>query len=456
MADVSPILVVGDHPDIRTEVSRNLNSAGFQAETVSSGSEAFERFSTTKYSLVISDEQISGIGCLDLLNSVKKISPQIPMIIMTANGSVHNAVEAMQAGAADYLLRPFSSESLEKTVKRAIGSVNGNGGSLSTPKKSDRLVTGKNIITHNQKILDILKQARGVAPSNATVLIQGPSGTGKELLAAYVHQHSRHPEAPYVALNCAALPDTLAESELFGHEKGSFTGAVGRKIGKFEQANKGTVVLDEISEMPLPLQAKLLRVLQEKEVDRIGGTRPVPIDARVVAITNVNLKTAVAEGKFREDLYYRINVIPLILPPLRERKDDIELLTHHFLEKFSLANHKKIAVIEKAALNLLLDHDWKGNVRELENVIERAVLISDGQCVFSEHLLLDSSESRAESADRFEVQAGCTVRQMEKKLIFQTLKEVDDNRTQAAELLGVSIRTLRNKLHEYKTEVASI
>jgi len=455
LADVSPILVVGDHPDLGTEVSRNLNSAGFQAETVSSGSEAFERFSTTKYSLVISDEQISGISCLDLLNSVKKISPQIPVIIMTANGSVHNAVEAMQAGAADYLLRPFSSESLEKTVKRAIGSVNGNGGSLSTAKKSDRPVAGKKIITHNQKILDILKQARGVAPSNATVLIQGPSGTGKELLAAYVHQHSRHPQAPYVALNCAALPDTLAESELFGHEKGSFTGAVGRKIGKFEQANKGTVVLDEISEMPLPLQAKLLRVLQEKEVDRIGGTRPVPIDARVVAITNVNLKTAVADGKFREDLYYRINVIPLILPPLRERKDDIELLTHHFLEKFSLANHKKIAVIDKAALNLLLDHDRKGNVRELENVIERAILISDGQCVFSEHLLLDSSESRAESADRFEVKAGCTVRQMEKKLIFQTLKEVDDNRTQAAELLGVSIRTLRNKLHEYKTDVAS-
>jgi len=450
LADVSPILVVGDHPDIRTEVSRNLNSAGFQAETVSSGSEAFERFSTTKYSLVISDEQISGIGRLDLLNSVKKISPQIPVIIMTANGSVHNAVEAMQAGAADYLLRPFSSESLEKTVKRAIGSVNGNGGSLSSAEKSDRPVAGKQIITHNQTILDILKQARGVAPSNATVLIQGPSGTGKELLAAYVHQHSRHPQAPYVALNCAALPDTLAESELFGHEKGSFTGAVGRKIGKFEQANKGTVVLDEISEMPLPLQAKLLRVLQEKEVDRIGGTRPVPIDARVVAITNVNLKTAVAEGKFREDLYYRINVIPLILPPLRERKDDIELLTHHFLEKFSLANHKNIAVIDKAALNMLLDHDWKGNVRELENVIERAVLISDGQCVFSEHLLLDSSENRAESADRFEVKAGCTVRQMEKKLIFQTLKEVDDNRTQAAELLGVSIRTLRNKLHEYK------
>ena len=455
MADVSPILVVDDHSDIRTEVSRNLNSAGFQVETVSSGSEAFERFSTTEYSLVIADEQISGMDGMDLLNSVKKISPQLPVIIMTANGSVHNAVEAMQAGAADYLLKPFSSESLGKTVKRAIGGANGNGGSLSSAKRSDLGVSGKEIITQNQKMLDILKQARGVAPSNATVLIQGESGTGKELLAAYVHQHSRHPQAPYVALNCAALPDTLAESELFGHEKGSFTGAVGRKIGKFEQASKGTVVLDEISEMPLPLQAKLLRVLQEKEVDRIGGTGPVPIEARVVAISNVDLKTAVADGKFREDLYYRINVIPLILPPLRDKKDDIELLTHRFLEKFSLANHKKVADIDETALNMLLGHDWKGNVRELENVIERAVLIGNGPCVLPEDLLLDSSESNTQSADSFDVKAGCTVRQMEKKLIFQTLREVDDNRTQAAELLGISIRTLRNKLHEYKEAVAS-
>ena len=455
MAVDFPILVVDEHPDICTEVSQNLNSAGFQVEAVSSGSEAFERFGLANYSLVISDEKISGINGLDLLSSVKKISPQIPVIIMTANGSVHNAVGAMQAGAADYLLKPFSAESLEKTVKRAIEHANGNGGFQFPVEKFDRPVAGKEIITRNQKMMDILKQARGVAPSNATVLIQGESGTGKELLAAYVHQHSRHPEAPYVALNCAALPDTLAESELFGHEKGSFTGAVGRKIGKFELAHKGTVVLDEISEMPLPLQAKLLRVLQEKEVDRIGGTRPVPIDARVVAISNVNLKTAVADGKFREDLYYRINVIPLMIPPLRERKDDIESLTQHFLEKFNLANHKKIAAIDPEALNLLLDHGWKGNIRELENVIERAVLIGDGPSVLPEHLLLDSSESDAPSPDPFEVKAGFTVKQMEKKLIFRTLNEVDDNRTQAAELLGISIRTLRNKLHEYKQEVAS-
>jgi DNA-binding NtrC family response regulator len=455
LANDSPILVVDEHPDIRTEVSQNLNSAGFQVEAVSSGSEAFERFGLASYSLVISDEKISGINGLDLLSSVKKISPHIPVIIMTANGSVHNAVGAMQAGAADYLLKPFSAESLEKTVKRAIERSNGNGGFQSFTEKFDRPPAGKEIITRNQKMLDILKQARGVAPSNATVLIQGESGTGKELLAAYVHQHSRHPEASYVALNCAALPDTLAESELFGHEKGSFTGAVGRKIGKFELADKGTVVLDEISEMPLPLQAKLLRVLQEKEVDRIGGTRPVPIDARVVAISNVDLKTAVADGKFREDLYYRINVIPLIIPPLRERKDDIESLTQHFVEKFNLANHKKVAAIDPEALNMLLGHGWKGNVRELENVIERAVLIGEGPSVLPEHLLMDSSENNVQSPDRFEVKAGCTVKQMEKQLIFQTLNEVDDNRTQAAELLGISIRTLRNKLHEYKQEFAS-
>ncbi len=298
----------------------------------------------------------------------------------------------------------------------------------------------------------MLSRARSVAPSTATVLIQGESGTGKELLAAYVHHHSRNSQAPYVALNCAALPDTLAESELFGHEKGSFTGAVGRKIGKFELAKQGTVVLDEISEMPLPLQAKLLRVLQEKEIDRIGGTHPIPIDARVIAISNVDLKTAVNEGKFREDLYYRINVIPLTLPPLRERKEDIELLAEHFLKKYCLANQKTITGIDDVAMKMLINYSWKGNVRELENTMERAVLISVGGIILPEHLLLDLSEHEPESAATFSVNAGYTVREMEKELILRTLKDVDDNRTHAAELLGISIRTLRNKLQEYRAE----
>ncbi len=454
MAELSPILVVEDHPKIRAEISHTLNAAGFQVETVSSGSEAFERSSAAVYSLVIADENASGADGLELLASVKHKFPRTPVVMMTANGSVQNAVKTMQAGAADYLLKPFAAETLAKTVKRAITDTNGNG---SNPSKSQPYAAAakvKEIITADPKMLDILKQARGVAPSRATILIRGESGTGKELLAAFIHQHSQHPQAPYVALNCAALPDTLAESELFGHEKGSFTGAVGRKIGKFEQAQSGTVVLDEISEMPLPLQAKLLRVLQEKEVDRIGGNRPVPIDARVIAISNVDLKNAVVGGQFREDLYYRINVIPLVLPPLRQRKTDIDLLANHFLEKFSRDNHRTMTGFDKGAIKRLRGHEWKGNVRELENVVERAVLIADGPRILSEHLLLDASADSPPSQENLAFKSGCTVRQMEKKLIFHTLKEVDDNRTQAAELLGISIRTLRNKLHEYKAEAA--
>jgi DNA-binding NtrC family response regulator len=446
--DQWPILIVDDQQDMRATLTRNLNRSGFPVESASNGSEALNKLRSAKYSMVITDEQLPGIGGLDVLSSVKKISPQIPVVITTANGTVHTAVEAMQAGASDYLLKPFSFEVLEKTVQKTIGRSNGNGQSIPANAAPDEFNAGKEIITRNLKLQEILTQAREVAPSNAAVLIQGESGTGKELLAAYIHHHSLHPEAPYVAINCAALPDTLAESELFGHEKGSFTGAAGRKIGKFELAKQGTVVLDEISEMPLPLQAKLLRVLQEKEIDRIGGGRPVPIEARVIAISNVDLKKAVTGGKFREDLYYRINVIPLTLPPLRERKEDIELLSRHFLKKYSVLNHKKMTAVSDAAMDALRNHMWYGNVRELENVMERAVLIGRGESVLSEHLLLDPSGSETPSADIFAVKAGYTVRQMEKKLIFQTLKEVNDNRTHAAELLGISIRTLRNKLHE--------
>jgi len=251
------------------------------------------------------------------------------------------------------------------------------------------------------------------------------------------------------------LPDTLVESELFGHEKGSFTGAVGRKIGKFELVKEGTLVLDEISEMPLPLQAKLLRVLQEMEIDRIGGSHPIPIDARVIAISNVDLKKAVKHGKFREDLYYRIKVIPLTIPPLRERKEDIQLLADYFLERYCRLNHKKNIGIDDAAMHLLLNHPWDGNVRELENTMERAVLIGTGHLILPQDLLLDVCDSRNDSSDACGIRAGRTVRDMEKELIYRTLEDVNDNRTQAAELLGISIRTLRNKLREYKNEAES-
>jgi len=452
LTDLSPILIIDDQLDNRKELTRSLERVGFPVESASDGLQALDKFRSTKYSMVITNQQTPRTEGGDVLGSLKKISPQIPVIVIAANGTVHDAVEAMHAGASDYLLKPFSVETLEKTVKKTIRLSNGNSQSKYNRKSPGDEPIGKEIITRNRKIQDMLSRARSVAPSTATVLIQGESGTGKELLAAYVHHHSRNPQAPYVAVNCAALPDTLAESELFGHEKGSFTGAIGRKIGKFELAKQGSLVLDEISEMPLPLQAKLLRGLQEKEIDRIGGTHPIPIDARVIAISNVDLKTAVTEGKFRQDLYYRINVIPLTLPPLRERKEDIELLAEHFLRKYCLANQKTITAINDIAMKIMRNYSWKGNIRELENTIERAVLISVGGIILPEHLLLDLSEHESESAATFSVNAGYTVREMEKELIFRTLKDVNDNRTHAAELLGISIRTLRNKLREYREE----
>jgi DNA-binding NtrC family response regulator len=452
LLDLPPILIVDAQPDVRTEIMQSLSRVGLPVEFASDGLEALDRFKALKYSMVITDDQAPGIGGMDMLNSVRKISPQIPVVIMTANGTVPNAVAAMQAGACDYILKPFSPEVLQRTVKKIVGSSVGNGTDGSGEGGDDPFSDGKEIITRNAELMEILKQARNIAPSKATVLIQGESGTGKELLAAYIHRHGLQPNAPYVALNCAALPDTLAESELFGHEKGSFTGAVGRKIGKFELAQSGTVVLDEIGEMQLPLQAKLLRVLQEKEIDRIGGKRPIPIDARVIAISNRDLKKAITAGKFREDLYYRINVIPLTLPPLRLRQDDIVLLAEHFLGKYSRLNRKNAARLSDAAVKVLLRHPWRGNVRELENTIERAVLISSGEQILAENLLMEAVETGGESPPPPAMRAGITVRDMEKELIFRTLEEVDDNRTHAAELLGISIRTLRNKLREYREE----
>jgi two-component system response regulator FlrC len=452
LTDLSPILIVDEPSTTREELVQALKLVGFPIEVASDALQATDHLRSTKYSMVIANELAAGIEGGNILDSAKKISPQIPVIIIAENGTVHNAVEAMQAGASDYLLKPFSVETLEKTVKKAIRLSNGTGVSKNNSKSSDDQPVGREIITRNRKMQDILNRARSIASSTATVLIQGESGTGKELLAAYVHHHSRNPRAPYVAVNCAALPDTLAESELFGHEKGSFTGAVGRKIGKFELAKQGTIVLDEISEMPLSLQAKLLRVLQEKEIDRIGGGLPIPIDARVIAISNVDLKTAVSEGKFRQDLYYRINVIPLTLPPLRERSDDIELLVWHFLEKHCRTNQKTITGVDDNAMKILKNFSWHGNIRELENTMERAVLISVGEIVLPEHLLLDLSEQEPESGAAFSLNAGYTVREMEKELIVQTLKDVNENRTHAAELLGISIRTLRNKLREYRAE----
>ena len=440
---LAPILVVDDESEMRSALSHALTRGGFSVENAASGTEALVKLKKDAFSMVITDLKMPEMSGMEVLDAAKKIAPKVPVIMITAFGSIHNAVEAMQEGAADYLLKPFSFETLENTVKKVLKSTDGNANIRLSKQNSMTQSTVKTLVTQDPKLLDILKLARKVASS----------GTGKELLAAYIHEHSGYKDEPYVAVNCAALPDTLAESELFGHEKGAFTGAVNRKMGKFELAKQGTVVLDEISEMTLPLQAKLLRVLQEREIDRVGGSGPVPMHARVVAISNVDLKKAVTNGKFREDLYYRVNVVPFTIPPLRERKGDIPVLAGHFLEKYSEMNQQDMMQISDAAMAQLANNDWKGNIRELENTIERAVLIGNGSKLMPEHFILDSIDSEKHSQTAVPMKAGMTVREMERQLISRTLDEVSDNRTRAAELLGISIRTLRNKLREYKQEL---
>jgi two-component system response regulator FlrC len=307
------------------------------------------------------------------------------------------------------------------------------------------------MITQDRRLKEILDLCRKVATSKATVLIQGESGTGKELLARFLHQQSSKNQGPFIAVNCASLPETLLESELFGHEKGAFTGAVGRKIGKFELAHRGTLLLDEISEMNTFLQAKILRVLQENEVDRIGGSRPIPIDIRVVATTNRDLESSIRKGEFREDLFYRLNVIGIRLPPLRERKGDIEMLSNHFLKKFAAEYHRPAQDISSAAMAWLKEQEWRGNVRELKNSLERAILISSQSILGIQDFGAPASETRTKEADQRE--NSLSLRDIEQKVILGALEKTQGNRTHAAKILGISIRTLRNKLNEYKQEV---
>ena len=449
-----PILVVDDEPKMRTLLFEALTRQGHAVDLAENGTEALEKFKAHPFDLVLTDIRMPGLDGMELLREINKLSPQTPVVVVTGYGTVDNAVEAMRSGAFDYVLKPFSVDLIEEIVERALGKACGSdafASGLEDPESGDRP-----IITGDPRMKRLLEMALSVSPSQATVLISGESGTGKELLARYIHRNSKRAAGAFVAVNCASLPEGLLESELFGHEKGSFTGAVARKIGKFELADGGTILLDEISEMALSLQAKLLRTLQEGEVDRVGGKTPVKIDVRVVATTNRNLREWVAEGKFREDLYYRLNVIPLTIPPLRQRPDDIPLLADHFLKKYALANNQDIRPLTKDALNRLQGMSWPGNVRELENIIARGVLLASRPEVDVGDMFIEEIEAEAAQA-----QAGAqngpvrltTIKEMERDLIEKALVETDGNRTHAAKILGISVRTLRNKLSEYKNMV---
>ena len=440
------ILIVEDDPDLGRTLFEGLSKEGNVIHLAQSAEEALGLFLQKAFDLVISDVKLPDLDGLQLLESIKNKSVHTPVIMMTGFGTVQNAVAAMKKGAFEYLLKPFSLNIMDQVVEKALE--NDSVKQEVNLEPLDLSAFSMPIVTKDKKMSEILELCKRVAPTKATLLIQGESGTGKELFARFVHRHSQRNQGFYIAVNCASLPESLLESELFGHEKGAFTGAVGKKLGKFELAHRGTILLDEISEMNTLLQAKILRVLQENEVDRIGGRQPIPVDIRVIATTNRNLETCIEKGEFREDLYYRLNVISMKLPPLRERTDDIELLAQYFLKQFSEIHGKPMHSLSENALSWLKKQEWRGNVRELKNTIERAVLISSERVLtlqdFGSEELVNPEENLAEDSSTL------SLRNMEKKLIFRALEKTKGNRTHAAKILGISIRTLRNKLSEYK------
>ena len=450
------ILIVDDEPSMRMALSESLESCGYEICTSGDGADALNKFREDRFKIVITDMRMPKMSGMEVLRGIKRISPQTPVIIITAYGTVNTAIEAMKEGASDFIMKPFSLEHLESVVKSVVAKSSGKRDD--SPYLRRRSSNRKVFITKDKKMLYLLKLLRSIAKSKSTILIEGESGTGKELLARYIHRHSNRSNMQFIAVNSAAIPQNLLESEMFGYEKGAFTGASQRKLGKFELANGGTLLLDEISEMDLCLQAKLLRVIQESEIDRLGGKTSIPLDVRIIATTNRDLKKCIAEKKFREDLYYRLSVIPVKVPPLRERKGDIILLANYFLKKYSQLNNISKPKLSKEAIDILKSQRWPGNVRELENVIERSVLICGGETILPEHLYLEDEERYIASlsedtteTSKLSISNNTTLRDMEKKLILETLEKVEGNKTKASKILGISIRTIRNKLNQYKS-----
>jgi len=441
------VLVVDDQEEMRAALRATVAQSGFGVVAAATGQEALDLLVREPFDVVITDIRMPSLSGIDLLTEVKRMSPTTPVILITAYGTIDSAVEAMKKGAFDYLLKPFSAETLEVTVQAALDECGHARGKRATQADWENDGWCPPIITQDPQMLKVLRLARSVANSSATVLVQGESGTGKEMVARLIHAHSARKDRPFVAINCAALPEGLLESELFGHEKGAFTGALKRKQGKFEMANTGTMLLDEIGEMALPLQAKLLRALEGMEIDPVGGDRTVQVDVRVVATTNCNLRESISKGKFREDLFYRLNVIPLHLPPLRERQGDIALLAEYFLQRYSVRSGRGVSALDPDAASALLCRKWHGNVRELENTMERAVLLAKGDVLTAEDVCWDGE---GEGSQQFPMEEQHSVRAMERNLILKTLRDTRGNRTKAAEVLGISVRTLRNKLKEYR------
>ena len=430
------VLVVDDEPAMRAALEASFSHNGWKVATASGTHEALERFRAWPCPLVITDMRMPDGDGLKVMSDIRSLAPQTAVIFLTAYGSVPEAVKAMKGGACDYLVKPIAFEQLHEAAQRVLRAD-------AAPRREPENSSG--IIGDSSSMRRLLDRARQIAKTDVDLLLEAESGTGKELFARMIHESSRRHNGPFVAVNCAAFPDTLLESELFGYMKGAFTGAANSHAGKFELAHRGTMLLDEISEMPLPLQPKLLRVLQQREVDRLGDRSPISIDVRVVATTNRDLAKAVKEGKFRADLYYRLNVVALNIPPLRDRKEDIPALIEHFIEKYS--NHESPVQWTPELMERVLAHDWPGNVRELENIVRRILALAIGPTADVD--LLEGTSLMKQEAAPIPMELGASLQEMEKQMYLRALEETHGNRTHAAEMLGVSVRTVRNKIREF-------
>ena len=429
------ILIVEDDPTLRMALVDTLEEASCQVFDACNGKEALIQLMHQDIDVIVSDVQMDVMDGNELLQIAREQYPTIPFVMMTAHASVERAVAAMQDGATDYLQKPFEAESLVTTVMRMV--------------KRSGLGSGE-MVAQDAKTKRVLEIVMRVAPADASIMISGESGTGKEVLAKTIHEHSDRSDKPFVALNCAAIPENMLEAILFGYEKGAFTGATATREGKFEQANGGTLLLDEISEMAIDLQAKLLRVLQEQEVERIGGKTTIPLDVRVLATTNRHLTTEVAEGRFREDLYFRLNVFPIELPPLRERPDDILPLAYRFIDRFAVG---KALPLSSASEQKLLLHGWRGNIRELGNCMHRACILASGREITPSDLVFDALVDADSSGSVNDGEAiGESLKGSEREMILSALRDSNGNRKLASERLGISGRTLRYKLAKYKEQ----
>ena len=455
MIEKNTVLVVDDDHAHRTMLNTLISGWGYAVSEADDGSTAVENVKKTSFDLVLMDVRMVTVSGLEALETIKSYNPAIPVIIMTAYSSVETAVAALKQGAHDYLTKPLDFDKLRLTLERAMEHTR-----LKEENHLLREILGKqfdsqNIIGKSPSMLKLLETVAQVASSEATVLISGESGTGKELIAGAIHFNSPRKKGPFVKINCAAITETLLESELFGHERGAFTGADRRKEGRFSQAHGGSLLLDEVSEMSLMMQVKLLRALQEREFNRVGGETTIQVDVRVIAATNKNLMDQINEGAFREDLYYRLNVVELEVPPLSDRKEDIPLLTRHFLEIFTAKNNKEIKGYTPRAMDNLIRYDWPGNVRELMNAVERGVVLARSNYLdetdfpFMKDFLVERNQQNSNKPDALFLQGDAPLEEIEKSAILKTLKAANGNKSEAARRLGITRKTLHKKLKAY-------